>query len=71
MKRLLRQRLRRRVVLTLKSGEAFSGVLFDADRESVILREAEALGAGARGANVGVDGEVLVLRADVSYMQLP
>lgn len=71
MKRLLRQRLRHKVILCLKSGESFSGVLFDADRESVILREASLLGAGERGSNVVVDGELLVLRSDVSYLQLP
>lgn len=71
MKKLLRLRLRHRVIITLKSGEAFSGVLYEADSEAVVLRDAEALGAGERGKNLVVDGEVLILRGDVAYMQLP
>ena len=68
---LLADRLRHRSIVTLKSGEAFGGVLFAADDQSVVLREAAALGAGDRGANVVVDGEVLILRGDISYIQLP
>ena len=71
MKRLLRERLRHRVVLTTKVGESFAGVLYAADSEAVVLRQAEALGVGERGANLVVDGEVLILRADVSFIQLP
>lgn len=71
MKRLLRQRLRRRVIVTLKSGEAFSGVLFEVDSESIVLRDVQAPGAGERGATVPVDGELLILRSDVAFMQLP
>lgn len=71
MKRLLRQRLRRRVIVTLKSGESFGGVLYEADADAIVLRNAEAIGMGERQSNLAVDGEVLVLRADVSYFQLP
>lgn len=71
MRRLLRQRLRRKVIVTLKSGDAFSGVLFEVDPESIVLRDVEAPGAGTRGATVPVDGELLILRCDVAYMQLP
>lgn len=71
MKKLIRSRLRHRVIVTLKTGDSFSGVLFDADSEALILREAEALGAGERRTNLVVDGEVLILRGDVSYVQLP
>lgn len=71
MKKLLRLRIRRRCIVTLKTGDAFSGVLYDADSEALVLREAEALGAGERRTNLVVDGEVLILRGDVSYVQLP
>ena len=71
MKRLLRERLRRRVILTTKAGETFAGVLYAADSEAVVLRQAEALGVGERGSNLVVDGEVLILRVDVSFIQLP
>lgn len=59
---------RRRTIVTLKSGEAFAGVLYAVDRESLTLRNAELLTAGERA--VPVDGEVLVLRADVAYLQM-
>jgi len=71
VRRLLRERLRHRVVVTLKTGEAFSGVLYAADAEVLILRDAEAIGVGERRSNLVVDGEVLILRGDVSYMQIP
>lgn len=71
MKKLLRMRLRHRCIVTLKTGDAFAGVLYDADSEALVLREAEALGAGERRTNLVVDGEVLILRGDVSYVQLP
>lgn len=71
MKRLIKQRLRRQVVVTLKTGDSFSGVLFEVDSESFVLRKAEALGMAAKGENLTVDGELLVLRADIAYIQLP
>jgi small nuclear ribonucleoprotein (snRNP)-like protein len=68
---LLVERTRRRVLVTLKSGEAFSGVLFAVDREAIVLREAVAVGYGQRSENVPVEGEALILRSDIAYMQLP
>lgn len=60
-----------RVVVTLKSGDAFSGVLFEADGGALVLRDAAALGAGQEGVNVPLDGELLMLLADVLYLQRP
>lgn len=71
MRRLLRDRLRRKAIVTLKDGQSFAGVLFDADRETLILRNTEALDAGERGSAVPVDGEILLFRADVAFVQLP
>jgi len=68
---LLADRRRRRVLVTLKTGEAFSGVLFAVDREAIVLREAVAVAYGARSENVAVDGEALILRSDIAYLQLP
>lgn len=67
---LLADRRRKRVLLTLKSGEAFSGVLFAVDRDAVVLREATAVAYGPKAENVTVDGEVVLLRADVAYLQV-
>ena len=60
---------RRRAIVTLKSGASFGGVLFEVDRESLRLRNADLLTGGEQP--VPVDGEVLILRADVAYLQLP
>lgn len=68
---LVRQRLRSRVLVTLKSGATFDGVLFSADRRVWVLRSAQALGAGDNGTTVPVDGEVLIFVADVEYVQKP
>lgn len=69
MKRLIRNRLRHRVVVTLKSGAAFEGVLYEADSEALVLREAKQVNE-TRGP-VPVDGELVLFRADVDYLQLP
>jgi small nuclear ribonucleoprotein (snRNP)-like protein len=72
MKRLIREHLRRKVIVTLKTGEGFGGVLFSADSEAVVLRDAVLLdGNGTDRTPTPVDGELLVLRADVSYLQFP
>ena len=42
-----------------------------ADRQSVVLREAQAVGAGQQGKNVPVDGEVLLFAEDIAYVQFP
>lgn len=68
---VVRSRLRQPMVVTLKSGGAFQGVLLSADRHAWLLRNAVALAAGDGGVNVVVDGEVLILVADIAYAQKP
>ena len=68
---ILRQTLKERVVVTLKTGEAFVGVLLCADLHTWELVQAEAVGAGERGANVPVDGHLLIPAANVAYCQKP
>jgi small nuclear ribonucleoprotein (snRNP)-like protein len=68
---LIATRRHRRVLVTLKSGESFAGVLFEADYQALVLRQAEALGVGENRTNVAVDGEVVILRPDVAFIQLP
>lgn len=60
--------VRERVIVTLKSGVAFGGVLYEADAHTLTLREAEAFGGKE---TVPVDGEVIVLFRDVDYVQRP
>lgn len=69
MRRVLRDRIRQQVIVTLKSGESFSGVLWEWDREAFVLKSAHLLAAGESPINV--DGELVLLAADVSYMQVP
>lgn len=69
MKRLIRERQRKRVVATLKSGASFVGILYATDSEAFVLREATSIQANHDP--VSVDGEVLILRADLDYLQLP
>lgn len=69
--RLLRRRAKQTVVVTLKSGLAFRGVLFDVDDRSFVLRNAEALEQGQNGSHVPVDGEVFMARSDVEFWQKP
>lgn len=69
--KLLRDRLRRRVIVTLHTGEAWGGVLFAADPQVWVLREATAIGAGEDRTNLPVDGELLLLAVDIAYVQMP
>lgn len=64
-----RTRRRVQVVLTLKSGRSFRGVLWSVDGEAVVLRNAEALVVDS--APIPVDGEVIVLRGDIEFFQRP
>lgn len=67
--RILTERLAQRVIVTLKNGDAFEGVLWDADDRCWVLRSAEALGAAKDGKPLPLDGEVLVLSVDILHVQ--
>lgn len=68
---VLRDVLRDRVVVTMKSGESFDGVLFAADDKTWHLVNATALRAGERGVDVPVDGSVILPRDNVAFCQRP
>lgn len=57
--------------MTCKTGESVAGVLFSHDSKALVLRDAEALGAGERNTNVPVDGEWIALFDNVSFIQRP
>ena len=69
--KVLRSRIRDRVIVTTQDGAAFAGILFEIDDKALVLREAEAIGAGENKANLPLDGEILVLLFDVAYIQRP
>lgn len=60
--------LRRRVLVNLKSGNAIGGVLWTRSRRYLVLKGAELLESGR--APVAVDGEVLVERSNVDFVQV-
>lgn len=68
---VLRNRWRERVVVTLKSGESFMGVLWSNDSRALVIRQASAVGAGENRSDLPLDGEVIVLLADVAFLQRP
>lgn len=69
MNRLLNKRLRSSVVVSLRSGEAFCGILFAHDRRVLVLRNVEHL--AATGERVVVDGEVILRWDHVDFIQVP
>ena len=68
---VLRSRLRTRVLVTTKDKATFAGVLFQEDKRAVVLREAVAVGAGEDRSDLPLDGEIIILVADVAYIQRP
>lgn len=65
---LIREKLRHRFLVTLKTGDAFDGLLIDVDGRTVVLRDArQVTGDGS----VPVDGELLLMREDIAYLQRP
>lgn len=69
--RAVRDRVCHRVVVTCKSGDSFEGVLFEADAGAIVLRDSSAVGAGENRTNLPLDGEILILMADVAFIQRP
>lgn len=69
--RVLRARLREQFIVTTKDGAAFTGLLYSEDDKALVLRSASAVGAGENQADLPLDGEIIVLLADVAYLQRP
>lgn len=67
--RILAERISETVIVTLKEGPAFEGVLWDCDDRCWVLRNAEAIGAGKGGSPLPLDGEVIVLSGDILHVQ--
>lgn len=68
---VVRSKVRERLVVTLKSGASFHGVLFRADRSAWVLRDVVAMGVADRDDNAPVDGELLLFVSDIDYVQRP
>lgn len=68
---ILRSKLRSRVIVTLKSGASFEGLFFREDRESIELRQASALAAADDRSDVSLDGDLILMKFDVDFIQRP
>lgn len=66
--RLLKQLLRERFVVTLKTGESFEGLLDRWDESTIELIGVSAVTETSR---VKVDGRIYLPRGQVAYMQRP
>lgn len=62
----VRRRRHAPVIVTLKSGSGFKGVLIGDDRRALVLGSVETIDDGRP---VPVDGEVIVPWGDVKYVQ--
>lgn len=60
----------RRVVVNLKSGTAFRGLVWRHTGGYVVIREAEMLADRDNAAQRAVDGEVAVMRGDIDFLQV-
>lgn len=69
--RVLTSRFRERVIVTTKTGESFAGILYSADDKALVLRQAAAVAAGEDRTDLPLDGELIVLLADVAFIQRP
>ena len=69
--RIFQSRLRDRVLVTTKTGGSFAGVLYSEDGKALVLRDTTAIGAAEDRSDVPIDGELIVLLADVAYIQRP
>ena len=67
--RLVQRHLRARYLVSLDSGEAFDGLLVDADERHLVLVDAEQV--APNGDRVKVDGQLWLPRLNVAYMQKP
>jgi hypothetical protein len=67
--KLIADRLAVRVIVTQTDGQAFAGIIADLDDGWLLLRETEQL--GPQGSRVAVDGELLIPRERIAYIQRP
>lgn len=66
--RILRSRVCRRAIVTLKTADAFEGTVVEVDRQAIVLNGATYHSPEPQVAGTPVDREVVVLLADVAYL---
>lgn len=65
--RIVAQMRRDRISITTHKGLTIEGVLLEADEKSLLLTDAAEVGAG--GEKTPADGQVVIPRCDVAYIQ--
>jgi small nuclear ribonucleoprotein (snRNP)-like protein len=61
----------RQVLINLKSGTSFKGVIFQRKGDYLVLKNAEIIqDRGQAAKKQPVDGEVIIFRADVDFIQV-
>lgn len=60
--------VRRRVIVNTKSGQVFRGALWETSVDFLVLKGAELV--AAKNESVPVDGDVVIYRSNVSFMQV-
>jgi hypothetical protein len=60
--------LARKVIVNCKDGTAMKGVLWQRRADYLVLRNAELL--PQRAAPIAIDGEALIFRPDISFIQV-
>jgi hypothetical protein len=65
--RVVKQYLRTRFGITMKSGATWSGVLLEADAQTLRISDARLINPD--GTETAADGNVFLPRADVAYLQ--
>lgn len=63
--------VRDQIVVTMKTGETFSGVLWEETPREIVLRGAAGIGMADKRENLPVDGELLIFVSDIAYVQKP
>jgi small nuclear ribonucleoprotein (snRNP)-like protein len=66
-KQFLASKVRQRIVVNLTDDSSIRGVLLDVHADCIVLAQAEAL---APDASVPIDGETLILRERVKWVQV-
>lgn len=68
--RLLRSRLREEFIVTMSDGSGWRGVLYAADDRTIALRGVTSM-TSQDGQRRPVDGELILERSHISFMQRP
>lgn len=66
---ILASRVRREAIVTLKTGDAFRGVVNEQDQRAIVLCSASLVDPQSDSKYVAANGEVVILVADIAYLQ--